>query len=326
MLSYILTKSISIIGCGNIGSRHLQAISKLKEPLNIHIVEPDSKSKKIANSRLNEMSDTSRHNYFWYRNIDEISLDTDLTIISTSSINRAQLISKLIDKGHDRFLIEKVVCQSKKEYDLLLKKFKKNKAKGWINFPRHYFPFYQKILPFFQTQESIILSVTGGDVGLTTNSIHFIDLFSWILKTSKIELTTKYLHPKILPNKRGALFKEFSGTILGKYKNSVLSISSFHNSNLPLLIDISNSKFRIIIDEVNGNILFNYPKKLSKFKFDYIHVSDSTALISKDILHNDECHLPSIIDSYSHHIGLFQAFNFHIKKITKETPNLCPIT
>jgi hypothetical protein len=321
-----LTKSICIIGCGNIGSRHLQAISKLKESLNIHIVEPNLKSKKIANSRLNELSDLTRHNYFWYRNIDEINLNADLTIISTSSINRAQLISKLIDKGHNRFLIEKVVCQSKKEYDLLLKKFKKNKVKGWINFPRHYFPFYQKILPFFQTKESIVLSVTGGDIGLTTNTIHFIDLFSWILKTSKIDLTTKYLHPKILPNKRGPLFKEFSGTVIGKYKNSVLSITSFHNSNLPLLIDISNSKFRIIIDEVNENILFNYPKKFSKFKFDYIHVSDSTTLISKDILYHDKCHLPSIFDSYNHHIELFQAFNLHIKNITKHKPNLCPIT
>ena len=284
------------------------------------------KSKRIANFRLNELSKSSDHDYFWYNHIDEIISNTDLTIISTSSINRAQLISKLIDKGHDRFLIEKVVCQSKKEYDLLLKKFKKNKVKGWINFPRHYFPFYQKIIPFFQTKEPIMISVTGGDIGLTTNSIHFIDLFSWILKTSKIDLTTNYLYPKIFPNKRGASFKEFSGTIIGKYKNSILSITSFYNSNSPLLIDISNSKFRIIIDEVNGKILFNYPKKLSKFKFDYIHVSDSTTLISKDILRADKCHLPSIIDSYNHHIELFQAFNFHIKNITKQKPLLCPIT
>jgi len=321
-----LTKSITIIGCGNIGSRHLQAISKFKESSDIHIVEPSLKSKKIANSRLNELDIFSHHNYFWYDDIAELNLDSDLTIISTPSVNRVQLISKLIDKGHSRFLIEKVVCQSKKEYDILLHKFKKNKSKGWINFPRHYFPFYQKIIPFFQTKEPISLLVSGGNLGLSTNTIHFIDLFSWILKTSKIDLTTTFLQPKFFPNKRGSNFKEFSGTIFGKHKNSILSITSLYNSNLPLIIDIFNSKFRITVDEINGKILYHFPNKVNKLKFDYVHVSDSTTLISKDILYYDKCNLPSISDSYFAHIKLFNAFNNHIKKITNQRPRLCPIT
>ncbi|WP_371504470.1 Gfo/Idh/MocA family oxidoreductase [Nitrosopumilus adriaticus] len=321
-----MIKSITIVGCGNIGSRHLQAISKLKGCLDIHIVEPNSNSRKIATSRLNKLPNISRHNYNWHQNIDELSSDTDLTIVSTSSNNRVKLISKLIDKGHSRFLTEKVVCQSKKEYDLLLRILKKNKAKGWINFPRHYFPFYQKIIPMFQTKEPLVLTVTGGNFGLASNTIHFIDLFSWILNTSKIDLTGKFLHQKILSNKRGSLYKEFSGTIIGKHKNSVLSISSFHNSNMSLIVDIFNSKFRIIFDEINQNIIFYEPTKLRKFQFEYIHVSDSTTLISKEILQNDDCNLPTIADSYEQHIELFKTFNSHIKNIKKQKPNLCPIT
>ena len=41
-------KEITIVGCGNIGSRHLQAVSKIEDALEIHIVEPNDISKKNA--------------------------------------------------------------------------------------------------------------------------------------------------------------------------------------------------------------------------------------------------------------------------------------
>jgi len=50
-----LTKRICLIGCGNVGSRHLQAIAKLPYDIQIDVVEPQSESKKIAISRLDEI-------------------------------------------------------------------------------------------------------------------------------------------------------------------------------------------------------------------------------------------------------------------------------
>lgn len=321
-----MTKSVAIIGCGSIGSRHLQAISKLTKPLNIQIVEPNIKSIKIAYSRLKQISNTSHHNYSWIKDISQINKESDLTIISTSSHKRTQLIDELIEKGHNRFLIEKIVCQSKKEYDHLIKKIHKRKIKGWVNLARHYFPFYQHIVPIFQKNHPIMISVTGGNLGLGTNTIHFIDLFSWILKSSQIKLTGKYLNQKIHSNKRGSIFKEFSGTIVGFQKNSILSVTSYHNSTLPLMIDISNSKSRIVIDEINEKIYFSYPKMLNKFKFAYSHVSDTSTPISRDILFRDNCALPTISDSYYSHLELFKILNSHISNITNQKPNLCPIT
>ena len=59
-------KKITIVGCGNIGSRHLQAISQIKESLEINIVEPDEKSRKAALERLEEISfDASNQKYTW---------------------------------------------------------------------------------------------------------------------------------------------------------------------------------------------------------------------------------------------------------------------
>ena len=48
------TKKILILGCGNVGSRHLQALTNLPYDLEIGIIEPNDESKKIAKARLNE--------------------------------------------------------------------------------------------------------------------------------------------------------------------------------------------------------------------------------------------------------------------------------
>ena len=67
-----MTKRISIIGCGNIGSRHLQAISKLNQSLIIDVVEPDDNAKTVAKLRLNEMNlNMNNHEFNWYSNLNE---------------------------------------------------------------------------------------------------------------------------------------------------------------------------------------------------------------------------------------------------------------
>ena len=48
-------KKIILVGCGNVGSRHLQAIVKLRYPISIEIIEPNLKAQTIAKSRLNEI-------------------------------------------------------------------------------------------------------------------------------------------------------------------------------------------------------------------------------------------------------------------------------
>ena len=91
-------KKITIVGCGNIGSRHLQAISQIKESLEINIVEPDEKSRKAALERLEEISfDASNQKYTWCKNIEELSKKSDVTIISTSAKNRVEVIKKLLE-------------------------------------------------------------------------------------------------------------------------------------------------------------------------------------------------------------------------------------
>ena len=47
---------VLLVGCGNVGSRHLQALVKIPFPLKIDIIEPNPSSKKLGLSRLEEIS------------------------------------------------------------------------------------------------------------------------------------------------------------------------------------------------------------------------------------------------------------------------------
>jgi hypothetical protein len=319
-----MIKKITIIGCGNIGSRHLQAIAKLKS-VEIHIVEPNKKAKSLAKSRLKEISNMSDDNLFWYENILELKIQSDLTIVSTPASGRLEIINRLLNLGHSRFLIEKMVCQSSNEYKSLNEQMQLFNAKGWVNVSRRYFISYQNIKNLFQNNVPIHMSIIGGNFGLGSNALHFIDLFSWFTGDYKIKLNGDLLTDKILPNKRGDDFVEFAGMIVGNSSNNSTFVINSLPFDIPITINIINNEHHLIINETNNQI-YDITNSVNNLKFQTEYVSDTSEKIIHDILENDNCELPTIQNLSYIHSELFEIFNQHIYKITGIKKTLCPIT
>ena len=321
-------KKICIIGCGNIGSRHLQGIAKIRYPLSIDIVEPNKKSKKIAKIRLEEINKKKiPHKISWYNSIDELKNNYDLIVLSTTSENRVKLFSNLVERGNRVFLLEKIVCQSIQDYKKLLKIIHKNKVNAWVNTPRRYMNSYIKLRKKIQTNKKLFLDITSGNSGLGTNAIHFLDLFSWLTKDEKIKIVGTDLEKKIYKNKRNKEFFEFGGNIFGKTTNgSVISIKLFPTFNLPTFISIQNNNLNVIFDELNSQVLFkNFPNN-QNFNFKMELLQNLTKKIVTDILEKNECKLPKTDELLSIHSELFKIFNKHIMKITGKKMIKCPIT
>ncbi|MBS3926361.1 MAG: Gfo/Idh/MocA family oxidoreductase [Nitrosarchaeum sp.] len=316
-------KHVLVVGCGNLGSRHLQGIVKISSPLEISVVEPNQNSINIAKDRLNEVPEY-HHTISWYDDVSNISQPSDLVIVSTNSLGRSTLIQQLLKNNHSRFLIEKIVCQSKEEYESLLKELSIHNAKGWVDTSKRYFPFYMALKENFSQKKPVHFSVKTGNIGLGTNAIHFLDLFLWFTNSTHIELTEN-LHNEILQNKRGKNFVEFAGIINGKSNsNSTINITSSLSENLPILVDIESEDKQITIDETNQKIIKS--ENLPNIPFKWMLQSELTSSIVMDILKNDDCHLPSVQDSFVLHTELFRIFNNHINKIQNKQPSLCPIT
>ena len=317
-------KKIILVGCGNIGSRHLQALMKFQYPLQIEIVENYEPSIILAKSRLDEINNNKIHTINWHNNFEFLSGFSDLVIVATLSSGRVKIIESLLNLGYKKFLIEKLVCQSIEEYDNLLDLVKKFDAKGWVNTRCRYFKSYRKIKDLFKNTEKINLKMSSGDTGLATGAIHYLDLFSWLLDDNKIKLNAELLDPKIYPNKRGKNLIEFGGTISGSAKNNSSVSISFSPGIPSLLVSIDDGMHKIILDEYNEKILYNSFNEKLDFKLE--HISNITTQIVEDILKNDDCLLPTIDESYLSHVELFKIFSKHLEKIKKEKVKLCPIT
>ena len=322
-------KKIALIGCGEVGSRHLQALVKMSQNITIDVVEPNRNSQNLGKKRLNEISYNKRnHNIFWFNSISELDKKSDVAIIATHARGRVDLIEKLLEGGHKRFLIEKFVCQSTTEYKNLLSSMKKFKAKGWVNANYQCFEGYQKIKKCFKPTETLSLSVlTNSKHGLATQSIHYLALFSWLTNNNQIKLDGKYLKKELLPNKRSKSFKEFQGTLIGiNNDNSFLKLTFLPSFDDSLIVKISGKDIHFILDEIHNKISVFNEKKPKKWNFKFEHVSSLTTKIIQDILKKDDCLLPLVQDSYHSHSELFRIFNAHLKKVFNKDFKLCPIT
>jgi len=320
-------KKILLVGCGNIGSRHLQGLVKIKDSVEIIVIDPSNEAQNLAKERLNEIQyNTSQFQIIWKNSIDGIK-ESDLVIIATPSKGRKNLIKNLLSLGHLRFLIEKMVCQSDAEYEEILEQLSEHNAKVWINATRRYFKSYKLIKELFVNSDTIHLSVKAGNMGLGSNAIHFVDLFSWLTNNNKIKLNGDFLTDEIFPSKRGKNYFEFAGLITGSNPTgSFLSINFLPHDDMPLTVRIYDKNNDLIIDEINENITKNRGFKNKELEFKTEFQSNLTGNMISDIFLDDDCNLPSIEEQHIAHKELFRIFNNHIEKITKERKDLCPIT
>ena len=323
-----MTYRILLVGCGNVGSRHLQALLKIPYNLKIDIIEPKNSSKKLALSRLQEITYNKKTKIInWHNCYTSKILHSDLVIVATLSKNRANLLIKLINNGHKRILSEKILCQSKNEYEKIIKICKDKQAKIWVNTTPRCFNSFIKLKKLLSNNKPINLTVySNPKIGLGTTIIHFLDLFSWMNDDYDVTLDGTLLN-KLLPNKRGKDFVEFSGTVIGHLKNNAIFVISFlecYPNNVT--IQLSNTVDEYCIDETSQKMIRikNFKSKLEKFSFE--HASTLTKTLAIDILKNDCCKLPILLESYRSHLEIFRIFNNHINKITKKKVKLCPIT
>lgn len=327
-----MKKKIVLLGCGQIGSRHLQAIVKLGGNLNIQVVEPNDASKKIGENRVREVLPKKHElRIEWLKDLSQVYKNADLTIVATTARNRVKIIDKFLRMGHKRFLIEKMVCQATKQYEYLLEALSKNQAKGWVNCTRRYNTFYSEAAGLFREKSPIIFNVIAGNSGLGCNAIHFLDLFSsFIADNQIIKLNGEYLLPKLLPNLRGKDLVEFAGTILGRTDNeSFISITFFPYSDSSSMINVLAEDVKMFVDESCEKAFLSTRQnnfQWEQHNFENLNTSYLTTTIASEIIENNFCNLPTIEALYSIHKELFCVFNQLISSITGKRVSICPIT
>ena len=87
---------ICILGCGELGSRHLQAVASLIDVEQIYVIDCNKNSLEIGKKRLAETFDINKTIKFcWLEKIDQQAAKGDLCIVATQAKGRCQVIKEI---------------------------------------------------------------------------------------------------------------------------------------------------------------------------------------------------------------------------------------
>lgn len=321
---------VLIIGCGELGSRFLQAALQVKTISKIDIIEPSQKAIAEAKVRMDQINYSKRLvEVQWHVSIDSITSGIDLCIIATQADGREKIFSNVIKLGIKKIITEKVVTQSLSGYKFILEEANDANVKVWVNCKTRAYPIWKYIYSKISPEESLTYHSIGGNHGLFTNGLHTLDLFAFISSSDNLIDNHSAIDPKLYKTKREKY--DITGTFHLSGANNSKCIIEYSESNMSSFLEIViTPKFRWVLDhssrqafegrQVNRWILEPIP-------FDgNLSVSNMSVKFISDILESGECELPSLKDTYAAHEFLFLTTLPVFNKALNKIDDICPCT
>jgi predicted dehydrogenase len=322
---------IAVVGAGQLGSRHLQALAKSSLPIRIEVADVNEAALRTAKARLDQVGEnTNLVGVTYLKTTDELDKNIDLCIVATNSDVRAHVLRRLLTRNNIKYLIlEKVLFQTENDYETIGKLIAQKRVKAWVNCPRRVYPFYAEIGRMFDPGEKVFYEVHGGNWGLGSNAIHFIDHLAFLAGCLDYSLDISGLDDRTLECKRDG-FIEMSGTLRGTFSNgSEIVLHSKRTSSAPVTINILGENCLAAIHEDQGEAWLaakenNWKREKKHFRMPY--QSELTHLIAQDILERGECGLTPFMDSVRLHLPLIKSLLKHVVRCGAKRTKACQIT
>ena len=287
---------VSIIGCGGVGSRHLQAVTNTNKNFKIECVDINPQSILLSKQRLKEIQNKRHVNF--YNSIDKLSDTINICIIATKADIRKDIIIELLNKKQVKYLIiEKVAFQKDSDFKEVIDLLKKHKIKCWVNCHLRAEPLYQKLTSKLNLiTKTDMCYIYPKAFNLATCLIHIVDLFCYITNNTEYKLDLSKLEKKIY-NSRHEGCIELKGIIkiINKQGHSLIACEG--TNDVP--------HFHI----VNKNHVYNVSEQGKEFKWQ----SELSHLYIEDIIKNESCcQLPTLEESYKIHKIMLQSLAKHL--------------
>lgn len=308
-------KSVVIIGAGQIGSRHLQALKAVKTPLDIIVLDNSDGSLSIAEERYRSMNASGAKHILNCTSAFPQKAVFDIAIIATSSGPRAASTKELLKKNKVKYLIlEKILFQKKSDYTQIDKLLKTKRVKAWVNCPMRMMPFYAGLKKEFNGKK-ITYILYGNQSGMATDLIHHVDFVSFLTGSTDFEVDTRLLNKKLKESKRKG-YLEITGSLSILFKNgSQLIIRCDADGRSPKIIEIFDSEKRYTILESAGKALISKAPdwELEEIRFILLYQSQLTTALVENLLNKGFCELPIFKESAKLHLRAFEPIRKYFK-------------
>ena len=303
--------NILIVGCGNIGFRHFQSILNINKKLNIYLYDKnDTQFIKFKKFYKKKSNDKNAKIYF-LNNLNK-KLNIFCSIISTTLPNRYYLIEKIIQKSEVKFfIIEKIPFFNLYEFKKCINILKKNNIKAWVNCPNRVFKSYKNLKKNLNGKK-VNMIINGGNWGLISNAIHYIDLFNFLNDNIKLKETNITGFKTVQSNRK--YFQELKSSIIFNYDKCFLALNDTLKYNIPVTLQIYNNYNKFYIYE-NENYLINFSENIIKNrKFKIELQSNLTEKYILDLIKKSHCDLSSLDDCYEYYFPFIKLINSKIKE------------
>ena len=320
-------RNIILVGAGQIGSRHLQALALAQQHLQVTVVDPSQRSLDLAKSRLEEIPDRKIQVSF-INNLPNGKV-FDLAIIATSAMDRFNVFLGLIESNKVSFIIfEKVLFQTIEHIErteLLLKQYRIN---AWVNCARRSNSQYRKLQQLLNMSLPISMSVRGNNYGLACNGIHFLDLFAFLINQADIDALEQEFENEYVETKRLGCYEVFGGLTAISGENKLDIHCSKDGDSVSVNVEILTSNRRFIIDEVNQQMteLTLANKRVDQTAFTLQPQSRMTDIVVEAILSTGQCTLPTYAESALLHRHYLQVFGDYFNTTSPGEFSACPIS
>ena len=325
-------KKIMVVGCGGVGSRHLQALCKIDIPVNLFAIDPSEQSLCNSQKLVNEIAPNNNIKSINFSKEFPSDVDEfDLCIIATSSDVRLSVLKKLISNFSIKYLIlEKVLFQSIEELDEARKIINEKNIKSWVNCVRREEKCWKEIKKFFVGNSNMKLYYGKSDWSMCCNSIHIIDLAVWLFNDKIKHIENSNLENIIYKSKRQG-FIEFNGILTGEFENGgtikMESVNGIPQEKVEF--EITSDTRKLKVNEAKGvGILYRKENNWVPEQFDFCipFQSEKSQNIVKKILETGQCNLTTLNESIEIHKPLLLSFINHFNKISNSKYSYCPIT
>jgi len=316
--------NVAIIGAGQLGSRHLQAILRSEYEINIFIIDPSADALKVAETRAEEISCSGKQLTF-SKNYSVLPEHITLAVIATNSIHRLDALQNLSNATNiDYLILEKVLFQNENDFYLAEEIISAKSIKCYVNCPRRMFNFYNNLRHDLSDSDEIELIYSGGAWGLACNAVHLLDLFSFLSGRAADKIDCSLLENYTESKRKG--YYEVYGIISGSVsaKNRIILKSDLTDRNSTMII---NSKSMSVYINESMRTAYTATKDnnwiYTEENIDILYQSEMTNLVLKSLIETKKCNLTTYSESKNIHLPLLSSLTEYFKQ---KGIDGCPIT
>ncbi len=306
-------KTAYVIGAGQLGSRHAQAL-KAVQGLRIRVIDPSPDALALAEERFAAAPGKDEKQASFHRSLPPAE-KVDLAIIATTARHRRQAIETLLEAHEVRFLVlEKILFPKREDYAAVGELLKRKQVRSWVNCPMRMIPCYAGLKERLGGGP-VFYQVSGSRFGLATSAIHYLDHLAYLTRNRSFTLDTSDLEPELLESKRHG-YQELAGTLRIRGADGSIAVLSSHRAgDKPLIVSIESQGFRYIGRETEGLAWTSTAPSWEwrEEEAPITYQSRLTTLLAEALFSTGDCQLTPYEESAALHLLLHDAFMRFLK-------------